>query len=67
MHGLLAWRTPDADNNAFFNSLSLELLTRWLGMTPNAVKELTAQCGNYIAHPQNRVYVNVHTCTARKP
>ena len=39
---LLAWRTPDADNNAFFDGLSMELLTRWLCMTPEAVRELTA-------------------------
>jgi len=42
MQGLLAWRIPDADHDGFFEGLSLELLTRWLGMTPEAVRELTA-------------------------
>jgi len=64
---LLAWRTPDADNNAFFDGLSLELLTKWLGMTPEEVRELTAQCEHYIARVENRMYVDLHTFTARKP
>jgi hypothetical protein len=67
MRGLLAWRSPDADTDGFFEGLSLELLTRWLGMTPAAVRELTAQCEHYIAQPANRIYVNLHTFTARKP
>jgi hypothetical protein len=64
---MLAWRSPDADTDGFFEGLSLELLTRWLGMTQEAVRELTAQCEHYIAQPANRIYVNFHTFTARKP
>ena len=67
MRGLLAWRSPNADNDGFFEGLSLELLTRWLGMTPEAVRKLTAQCEDYISQPANRIYVNLHTFTARKP
>jgi hypothetical protein len=36
-------------------------------MKQEAVRELTAQCEHYIAQPANRVYVNLHTFTARKP
>lgn len=67
MKGLLAWRTPDADTDGFFEGLGLELLTRWLGMTPEAVRELAAQCERYVAQEENRIYVNLHTFTARKP
>ena len=67
MKGLLAWRTPDADTDGFFEGLGLELLTRWLGMTPEAVRELAAQCERYVTQEENRIYVNLHTFTARKP
>jgi hypothetical protein len=39
MMGLLAWRTPNANKDVFFDGLGLGLLTRWLGMTPEAVRE----------------------------
>jgi hypothetical protein len=67
MMGLLAWRTPGANDDGFFDGLGLELLTRWLGMTPEAVRELTGGCERFIAQPENRIYVNLHTFTARRP
>jgi hypothetical protein len=67
MMELLAWRTPDANTDGFFDGLGLELLTRWLGMTPEAVREFTAQCERFVAEPENRIYVNLHTFTARRP
>ena len=67
MMWLLAWRTPDSHTDGFFDGLGLELLTRWLGMTPEAVRALAAQCEHYIAQQENRIYVTLHAFTARKP
>ena len=68
MKGLLLWRrSEDADTDGFFEGFSLELLTRWLGMTPATVIELAAQCAHYVGQEENRIYVELHTFTARKP
>lgn len=67
MLGLLAWRTPEADTDGFVDGLALELLTRWLGWKPEAVRELTSRCEWFVQQPENRIYVNLHTFTARKP
>jgi hypothetical protein len=67
MKGLLSWRSPVEDTDGFLEGLSLELLTRWLGMIPAAVRELAAQCERYVAQEEHRIYVNLHTFTARKP
>lgn len=67
MLGLLAWRTPEADTDSFLDGLALELLTRWLGWKPEAVRELTATCEQFIKQPENRIYVNLHAFTARRP
>jgi hypothetical protein len=51
----------------FLSGFCMELLTRWLGKTPKEVIELVIACAQFLGHDEYRVYVNLHTFTARRP
>jgi len=66
MQVLLAYH-PDPGFKSYLEDLCLELLTTWLGMRPQKVNELIAQCVEYLWRKENRIFVNLHTWTARRP
>jgi hypothetical protein len=58
---------PDPGYKCYLEDLCLELLTTWLGMRPEEVDELIAECVRYLWRLENRIFVNLHTWTARRP
>jgi hypothetical protein len=66
MEVLLAYH-PDPGFKCYLEDLCLELLTKWLGMRPEEVNELIAECVEYLWRQENKIFVNLHTWTARRP
>lgn len=66
MQALLAHH-PGPDCKCLLEDLCPELLTQWLDMTPEEVGELIAECAEYLWRRENRIFVNLHTWTARRP
>jgi hypothetical protein len=58
---------PDRSCKCFLEDICLELLTEWLNMRLEQVYELIAECVTYLWRRENKVYVNLHTWTARRP
>jgi hypothetical protein len=57
---------PDPGYKCYLEDLCLELLTTWLGMRPEEVDELIAECVRCLWRNENRIFVNMHTWTARR-
>lgn len=58
---------PGPDCRCFLEDLCPELLTGWLDMTQEEVGELISECAEYLWNHENRIFVNLHTWTARRP
>jgi hypothetical protein len=58
---------PDPGYKCYLEDLCLELLTTWLCMRPEEVDELIAEYVRYLWRLENRIFVNLHTWTARRP
>ena len=58
---------PDPGFTCYLEDLCLELLTQWLGMRREEVDELIGESVEYMWRLENKVFVNLHTWTARRP
>lgn len=58
---------PDPGYKCFLEDLCLDMLTTWLNMRPEEVDALVAECAAYLWREENKIFVNLHTWTARRP
>lgn len=67
MKFVLSCTHPMLDCRCTLSGMIMELLTYWLGMRYQEVGQLVAECNRYMMDDEHRVYVNLHTFTARRP
>jgi len=58
---------PDPGCKCLIEDLCPGLLMEWLSMRPEEVGKLIAECVAYLLRPENKIFVNLHTWTARRP
>lgn len=67
MSTILTCSHSKGECRCLLSGMILELLTVWLGMPYHEVVQLVIGCMRYLTDAENRVCVNLHTFTARRP